>query len=295
MSHSCSLTDTWWQTAFTTELPEHRSPSYWIACWVHLPEHLSGKWRRWMGSWRTYRCGSVVWGLCKGLRKILFMNLYLVNFSIQKFDCSIYLRCKIPKVSFSNDIPVIDGCEEVYRYVYLYMDQAAAPRWDTSPNLYLSGLRVSEGLLFTPPVHLSLSLLDLIVCAFIFYLWQLKCRQRETLPCTATGMANSCIPPVKILIMSGKCFSFWGLLSCLLISSRSDLAPLLSSPSSPGPEQKSEDIRAESIKSNLFEQCPVHRHWLWRMKILHQEHLGLSLFFNFSSFSSSSHLVLFVF
>lgn len=122
MSHSCSLTDTWWQTAFATELPEHSSPSYWITCWVHLPEHLSGNWRRWIGSWRTDQRGSLVWGLCKGPRKILVMNLYLVSFSIQKLDCSIYLRCKIPKLSFSNDIPMIRGFEEIYRYVNLYRE-----------------------------------------------------------------------------------------------------------------------------------------------------------------------------
>lgn len=33
-------------------------------------------------------------------------------------------------------------------------------------------------------------------------------------PCIAAGTAGSSTPPVKIPIMTGNCFSFWGLLAC---------------------------------------------------------------------------------
>lgn len=123
-------------------------------------------------------------------------------------------------------------------------------------------------------VLLSLPLLHVIYCSFILPMAVLNVGRDSypSFPCMAAGMANSCTPPVKIILMTGNCFSFWGLLGCLLLRSRNNLALLLSNSSSPGSEQTTEDVRVVYINSGLLKQCSVHKCWLWRVVVVRQKH-----------------------
>lgn len=115
-------------------------------------------------------------------------------------------------------------------------------------------------------------------------------------PCIAAGAASSATPPVELPITTGNCFSCRGLLCCKLIHLRNDLVLLQSNPSSSGSERTSEDSRVIHINPGLFKQYSTHKQRLWRAVVLCQKRSWVSIFSNFvSSFTSSSHLVLFVF
>ena len=112
-----------------------------------------------------------------------------------------------------------------------------------------------------------------------FYILPMAVLNVDTVPLVflALPMARLTLAHHLILNLTGNCFSFWGLLGCLLISSRNSLAPLLSNPSSPGSEQTSEDIRVIYMNSGLFKQCSVHKCWLWKAVLPCQKH-SCSLF-----------------